>query len=223
MAWDEVWEKIFKNQEWGKYPSEDVIRCVARNFYKVENRQEIKILEIGCGTGANLWFVAKEGFSCYGIDGSAEAIKIASERINNEFPYAKVELKIGDFSSLPYEDNMFDLIIDNEAICCNEFNDSIKIYEQIHKKLKNGGLLYTKTFAEGSWGFNTGELVGYNAWIVDEGPLKGKGYSRFTKKEDIPKLLKGFSIKELEMVSRTADNLQQEVKEWVVIANKETY
>ena len=28
MAFDKTWEKIFKNQNWGKYPSEDVIRFI---------------------------------------------------------------------------------------------------------------------------------------------------------------------------------------------------
>ena len=25
MAWDPVWENIFSNQSWGKYPGEDLI------------------------------------------------------------------------------------------------------------------------------------------------------------------------------------------------------
>lgn len=33
MAWDPVWESIFTNQAWGRYPGEDLIRFVAKNFY----------------------------------------------------------------------------------------------------------------------------------------------------------------------------------------------
>ena len=32
MAWDPVWESIFTSQAWGRYPGEDVIRFVAKNF-----------------------------------------------------------------------------------------------------------------------------------------------------------------------------------------------
>lgn len=104
MAWDQTWENVFKTQEWGKYPSEDLIRFVARNFYGAPSRKEIKILEVGCGTGANLWYVAREGFSVYGIDGSKTAVEKANARLNSEIPGWSGELLIGDIISLPYND-----------------------------------------------------------------------------------------------------------------------
>ena len=71
----EIWEKIFQENEWGKYSSVPVIRFIARNFYKVKDRKNIKILEIGSGTGANLWFCAREGFSVIALEGSQTAFE----------------------------------------------------------------------------------------------------------------------------------------------------
>ncbi|KQI09009.1 hypothetical protein K777_09955, partial [Campylobacter coli CVM 41970] len=34
----------------------------------MQDRSKINILELGFGTGANLWFCAKEGFSVSGIE-----------------------------------------------------------------------------------------------------------------------------------------------------------
>ena len=56
------WENIFLQKEWGKYPSIALVRFIASNYYDAQDRNEIKILEIGCGTGANLWYLAREGF-----------------------------------------------------------------------------------------------------------------------------------------------------------------
>jgi len=56
-----LWDEIYQSNEWGKYPPVPVIRFIAKNFYKDKNRKEIKILELGSGTGANLWFCAREG------------------------------------------------------------------------------------------------------------------------------------------------------------------
>lgn len=44
----EVWEEIHAKNEWGKYPSESVVRFVARNYYK-KDREKIRILDFGCG------------------------------------------------------------------------------------------------------------------------------------------------------------------------------
>ena len=63
--WYPVW-KVFVGQTWGKYPGEDLIRFIARNFYSRQIRRDTRILEVGCGPGANLWFLAREGFSFAG-------------------------------------------------------------------------------------------------------------------------------------------------------------
>ena len=48
-SFDVEWEKIHSTQAWGQYPPESVIRFVARNYYRVSDRKQIKILDFGCG------------------------------------------------------------------------------------------------------------------------------------------------------------------------------
>lgn len=216
MAWDQTWEQVFNSQEWGKYPSEDLIRFIARNFYGSPNRKEIKILEVGCGTGANLWYVAREGFSVYGVDGSKTAIKRAETRLKNEVIDWSGELFVGDIISLPFENSSFDAVIDNEAIYANSYENSTVIYNEIYRVLKENGKVYSKTFATGSWGDKTGENIGRNTWIPSEGPLKDKGVARFSTKEDIKELLANFEIVELEKIERTYNDLNERVIEWLI-------
>lgn len=49
-SFDNEWEKIHASQEWGKYPSENVIRFIARNYYS-KDRLKTRILDFGCGAG----------------------------------------------------------------------------------------------------------------------------------------------------------------------------
>ncbi|WP_249901048.1 class I SAM-dependent methyltransferase [Paenibacillus sp. PK3_47] len=220
MAWDNIWEDIFSSQGWGKYPSEDLIRFIARNFYQARDRKEVKVLEVGCGTGANLWYVAREGFTIYGIDGSKTAIEIAKTRLDVEVEDWSGQLVVGDFISLPYEDNFFDAVIDNEAVYSNSYENSQVIYNEIHRVLKPKGKLYSRTFAAGSWGDGTGEQVAPGLWVVSEGPAYGKGTTRFSTEKDIKNLLEKYEITELEQIIKTCNNLSEKIIEWVIIASK---
>jgi len=221
MVWDVVWEKIFQQEEWGKYPSEDLIRFIARNFYQVPDRQNIKILEIGCGPGANLWFMAREGFSVYGIEGSKTAVLRAQQRLDRELPNWLGEVKVGDLISLPYPENTFDAVIDHAAVCCNLFEDSKVIYAEAYRVLKTSGKLFSRTMARGCYGDGTGSQVGHNAWIATEGPLLNKGLVRFTDKHEIPELMNKFAIDEINLLTRTMGRLDQAMKEWLIVATKE--
>ncbi|MHB1101070.1 MAG: class I SAM-dependent methyltransferase [Burkholderiales bacterium] len=220
MAFDPVWEEIFRSQAWGKYPGEDLIRFVARNFYRVQDRSAVRILEVGCGPGANLWYMAREGFSVYGIDGSATAIAQAKFRLDSECPGWTGDLKVGDIGTLDFEDGMFDAVIDNEAIYANSFENSIMIYSALARVCKPGAKLFSRTFAKGCWGDGTGKPVGHNAWIAAEGPLKDKGLSRFTEFSEIPELITGFEITEIELLTRTMNDRKHEVREWLIVGEK---
>lgn len=222
MAWDPVWEEVFTQQQWGKYPGEELIRFIARNFYRSPNRQEIKLLEVGCGPGANLWYMAREGFTVYGIDGSETAVKQAKSRLDEECPGWGGEIRVGDILNLPYPDHFFDAVIDNEAIYSNSFQNSIQIYQELARVTKVGGKIFSRTFATGCWGDGTGEKVGHRAYLVGEGPLHQKGYSRFTDYEEIPELIQGFSITEVQLLSKKVmtNPSEQDVREWIIIGEK---
>ena len=64
-----------------RYPNEELCRFMGRNYFSIEKtkRKAIKILEVGCGSGANLWMISKEGFDAYGIDLSQNAIELAKK------------------------------------------------------------------------------------------------------------------------------------------------
>lgn len=221
--WDPVWENVFRSQAWGKYPGEELIRFVARNFYKVPDRSRTRILELGCGPGANIWYLAREGFGFVGVDGSVTAIEQATARLDTECPgwRERGELVVGDIGKLDFPDGSFDAVIDNEAGCCNEWAASQAIYREAARVTKPGGKLYLRTFAEGSWGDGTGEAVGHHAWFCGEGPLLGKGYARFTSADEIADLIAPYRVGSVELLTWTLNERRNEIREWIVLGNKE--
>ncbi len=153
-SFDNVWEEIHATQEWGKYPSEPVIRFMARNYYK-KDRKSIKVLDFGCGGGNHTWYLAKEGFSVYAFDGSISAIDKVKQLLEKERLSAC--LKVMDALELDYEDNFFDCIIDNATIYANKYRNIKLMYSKIFKILKEGGRLLTVNFSTNTTGYGTGK------------------------------------------------------------------
>lgn len=218
-SWDPVWETVFTTQAWGKYPGEDLIRFVARNFYKAPNRINVELLEVGFGTGANLWFIAREGFTVHGVEGSSSALNMAIERLNREVPDWKGDLCQDDMLNLDYPDNRFDAVIDNEAIYANSFEHAQTMYKEAHRVLKPGGLMFSRMFTDETTGYGTGQQVGLHAFMVDTGPMAGKGYTRFTTRECLTTLFSPFTLVELQLISRENDH-GEKVSEWIAIGQK---
>ncbi len=137
MGWDSKWEEFYKKSGGNEYPETAVVRFIARNFYKSNNRNEIKILDLGCGTGANLWYLSREGFSAFGIDGSKTAIERSGEKLDRESLNAN--LLLGDFQNLPYDSDFFDAVLDITSIQHNDDASIRKIVAEVHRVMKPQG------------------------------------------------------------------------------------
>ena len=220
--WDKGWDKLFSEVEWGRYPSEELIRFIARNFYESARRSEIKILEVGCGTGANIWFFSREGFSAYGIDGSKVAIKKAKIFLKSENLTA--DLIVGDAMDLPYPDSYFDAVVDVECIYANSLTDTGMILEEIYRVLKNEGIFFSKTFGDEMSGKETGIRHDQepNTFLsMPDGPLRDDyGLIRLTSEEEIRTIYSLFSDIKYDYVYRTDADRLNIVPEWIIQARK---
>jgi SAM-dependent methyltransferase len=101
----------------------------------------LKALEVGCGPGTNLWFLAREGFRIAGIDGSAVAIASARERLRVEGmneQLLQADFEVGNFALLPWNDSSFDAVIDIQAISHNTAPAIQSVIAEIRRVLKRG-------------------------------------------------------------------------------------
>jgi SAM-dependent methyltransferase len=220
MSWDPVWESIFSSRPWGRYPQEEVVRFVARAFYRTPDRSEVRILELGCGPGSGAsWFVAREGFALSGIDGSPTAIeksraRFAEEGLAGEFVH-------GDVTELPWADASFDAVLDVGCLTCNTEQEAARIVAEVHRVLKPAGLHFSLTPKAGCWGDGTGErLDATTRFNVEEGVFKQMGKTRFATEESIRRLYASFTDLSLEYEARSAENRTREVLHWVITCRK---
>ncbi len=192
---DRIWEEIHSTREWGQYPAEYVIRFMARNYYSAD-RGSIKVLDFGCGGGANTWYLSREGFDTYAFDGSESAVLHTGEKLSKEG--LKADLRVLDGTKIDYGNDFFDAVVDCVCVYANSMKDIVKMYEEIYRVLKPGGKLISSCFGTQTTGYATGEEIEKDTFInLESGPNEGRGTSHFYKMEDLEKLLKGIGFKNL--------------------------
>lgn len=218
------WEQVFASRAWGAYPPEELVRFIARNFRSVPNKSEVRVLEIGCGPGPNIWYLVREGFTVAGIDGSHTAIRQAEERlIADELPHElpRVDLKVGNFTSLPWPDESFDAVIDVEALYANLMVNIRTSIAEVRRTLKPGGLFFGKMFGTQTTGSDSGEMHESGTCAAPKaGPCAGNETAHFFTREEFNDLFSGFRDLRIDQVCRTDCNGEVQIFEWLVSARK---
>ena len=132
------WNKIFKKH--GKIflePHEDMERVV--DLFKKHGVK--KILDLGCGTGRHIIYLAKNDFKVYGIDIAEQGIEITKEWLEEE--KLQADLKVGSiYKKLPYKDNFFDAVISTAVIHHEKIENIRKAILEIERVLKPNGLIF---------------------------------------------------------------------------------
>ena len=88
-------------------PSPSVARAVAERFLS----PGVAVLDVGCGAGSNVLFLARAGFESHGIDLSPGAIRATRERSREEG--LSIDVQVGDALDLDFPEARFGGVIDN--------------------------------------------------------------------------------------------------------------
>ena len=213
-----------------RYPNEELLRFLGVTFFNkidIQERQNIKILEVGCGSCANLWMVAKEGFDAYGLDLSKEALVLGKEMLDSW--KSKANLKQGSFTKMPYEDFSFDVVIDVLAMSCTDHKSYLKGIDEIYRVLKKGGLFFSYTPSQNSDSFKDYKpAVKIDEWTLS-GLFRESGFGagnhypfHFWDKDGLEQTLKDkkFKINLLESLTRSYSNGTEVFESYLFHAQK---
>ncbi|MFX0081801.1 MAG: class I SAM-dependent methyltransferase [Candidatus Hodarchaeota archaeon] len=100
----------------------------------------MKILDVSSGRGTQSIFYAKEyGVKVTGLDIAEEMVGSAMENAKRENIEDLTEFKIGDSQDLPFEDNSFDVAINECAVGIPD--DSQKVLDEMVRVTKKGGII----------------------------------------------------------------------------------
>lgn len=198
------WDDKFQQRPWGKYPPEDLVRFMARSFRNQDPRT-IKVLEIGCGTGANVWYLHREGFQVAAIDGAANGVRLAKQRIQESGANTTtIDWQVGDFQRLPWTDQCFDVVIDIFALYANPLAVIKQTVSEVQRVLKPGGKFYSKLWGKGCTGYGTGEEFEPNGFRhITSGPCADMGVAHYFDMQTARTLFASFEVLAIDRITRT--------------------
>jgi SAM-dependent methyltransferase len=211
-----------------RYPNEELLRFFGRHYFALspERRRELRVLEVGCGSGANLWMMAREGFGAHGIDLSPEGIALCAKML--QAWGAKAELRAADMTALSYPDRYFDVIADVFSSYCLDETGFARFLDEVVRLLRPGGRFFSYTPSKASDAFkNPGPSKKLDASTLDgirrkDSPFAGNLYPfRFIAGADYAKALESRRLRVTynETVGRSYRN-GAEYFEFVVIAGE---
>ena len=71
-----------------------------------------KVLDVGCGSGRNLYYFLRNGYEVFGVDPDPYAVETVKQLSAELAPNNSLEnFMVGKAESLPYNDAIFDLVI----------------------------------------------------------------------------------------------------------------
>lgn len=166
----DAWEEIFRRRAWGRWPNEDVVRTIART-----GRTDLHVLEVGCGAGAQLWYLAQEGHRAVGLDLAPSGLDQARDRLREGA--AATPLVRGDATVLPFRDATFDVVLDVETLAHVGSAPAQRAgWREAARVLAPGGALLSIGFTAATTGTDGGDRVDERTRSgLGDGPLAGIG------------------------------------------------
>lgn len=134
------------------YPKEEIVKFLNRYIRKkvgiceFENicdfSERYRALDFGCGIGRQAILLREFGIDAYGIDISAEAIKMA-KALARHLNHADMESKLTVLNSdkMRFDDNYFDLTISAGVLDSMSFNLAKKCIKEINRVTKSWAFL----------------------------------------------------------------------------------
>lgn len=134
-----------------------------RDFYRYQNHDGVKLLEVGFGQGTDLVQYCKGGAECFGVDLTKNHFLLAKE--NFRLRNLSAQLFHEDASQLHFDSNTFDKVVSFGVL--HHTPDIQVCVNEVHRVLKPGGKFVISLYHRNS-------LYYWTTLLLKEGICKGK-------------------------------------------------
>lgn len=198
-SFDPAWEQTHRERQWGFLYDPRLILFVWKRFSTAKRRQDVLILDLGCGVGAQAIEMARLGYSVIGVDASPSAIARARDLAPKRM-LGNIEFIVGDVAAMSPKPGTFDLVADACCLECLPLDHAHTALRAAAIGLKPDGALFSIAKADG--------------WVQSVAQV-GHG-SRASKRAEVDALY-GVHFQSIKTVRDShMDCFGQEVMEWTI-------
>lgn len=220
MSFSIEWNNVYKaNEQMAIWPFSDLVSYVMR--YARPSGQGFRVLELGCGAGANIPFFNSLSVQYFSVEGSLTVVRKIWER----FPDLKDNIVVGDFTQkIPFS-GYFDLVVDRSSLTNNSSAAIAGALRLVYEKLKsNGKFIGIDWFSTAHSNYKDGMAIEdkYTRQSFKQGQFKGLGRVHFSNKAHLKKIFSDFVIERLEhkIVTREIPDDNHVFAAWNLVARK---
>ena len=159
-AWDQRWASEGERSRWIE-PVPLVVGLVPL----LESRA--RVLDLGCGIGRHAHFLASNGFTCVGIDGSEVGLTFARSRAASDG--VSVLYRSGVFYDLgDFEAASFEAVVAWNVIYHGDHDVVQRAEDEIARVLVPGGLLVGSLLSKRNANYGRGREVRPDTFVIDD-------------------------------------------------------
>lgn len=201
VGFSKQWEAVYSSgAQLSSWPWTDVVSLVNRHAKPTE--PGLKVLELGCGVGANIPFLLSLGFDYYSVEGSSAAVELLHQR----FPNLQSHIVQGDFSKDLIFKGPFDLILDRASLTCNSTDSISRTIASIKDLLSpHGKFIGIDWYSTEHSAFlmNSEAVDPFTRFDISSSQFAGLGAIHFSSESHLKELFTDFKFISLEHVKRT--------------------
>ncbi len=222
MGFDPDWEKTYASgTHLSVWPWSDIVSLVNRHCKPLITRGGGRVLELGCGAGANIPFFRALGMDYSAIEGSSTIVRQLHER----YPDLADKIHIGDFTQEQPFQSDFDIVIDRASLTHNTTSSIRGALQMAFDSLQEGGIFIgTDWFSKNHTDFKGGEQSEdeFTRKNHTKGQFVGVGNVHFSDEPHLRNLFSKFEIifMEEKLFRRHEPKDKHQFASWNIVARK---
>lgn len=140
------WDDQYKQGQGRYFPNEELVRFLGRHYGPMPQKKGsgLTAIEIGSGVGGNVWALSQWGFFTYGLELSAEAIRIGVQHAKlNGFEHDKAYRQYKAPGTVHLPAKSANLVIDVQTLQHVTDEEHLDMYAEVHRLLVHGGRFFS--------------------------------------------------------------------------------